>query len=195
MDDPVGSFVYRHPLVVLLVIAGGAYGLGRLTIRSELPPQFDKALPKSIASLRLVRDRAVAAATDAKLRRFNSLDKGAKFYGEANAAVNATITRISVGLAIPDSISSDEDKRLFNAANAKLEAFFNWYNQTRPPENTAATDHFTAGDDVGDVFAAFGVIAGIMQLNEAKAQAQLLEVRSQLKSCEWPDWVLIDASK
>ena len=195
MDDPVGSFVYRHPLVVLLVIAGCAYGLGRLTIRSELPPQFDKALPKSVATLRTIRDRAVAAATDAKLRRFNSLDKGARFYGEAKTAINSTLARISVGLAIPDSISSDEDKRLFNAANVKLDAFFNWYEQNKPAENTAANKQSEAGGGVEDVFAAFGVIAGILQLNEAKAQAQLLEVRSQLKSCEWPDWTAIDASR
>lgn len=195
MDDPVGNLVYRHPLVVLLLVVGCAFALGRASVRSDIPQQFDKALPKSIAALRSVRDRAVAAATDAKLRRFDSLDKGAKLYGEAQAALNSTIARISVGLAIPESISSAEDQRLINSANAKLEAFFNWYDQHKPTENTGANQQSGAGDGVGDVFTAFGIIAGILQMNEAKAQAQLLEVRSQLKSCEWPDWVSIDASK
>lgn len=154
-------------------------------------------VPAAIGTLRLARDNAKATASLAKSKwRQRRLNPGIEKYGQAASANNAAIAQLIAAVGDPAALTSDDLNKLLQAADAKSEAFHDWYD-----EQTGGRRRNSAQSAAGGFVAIVGILVDLLKLEtewekmeREKAAEQRKVLRNQLNECEWPEWSAIKAS-
>ena len=161
-------------------------------MRDQMPSSPDSVIPESdqVAELlRSAKEQTEALAQYAKqhLRPLRNR-QGALLYNQAAAAYNTAITRMIVALGkSPEALPSAELNRLLANADARNEAFFEWYDATYgEPENTTTGDvkHTSAVDPIKVALAISGWLKLEQELNRGDREA----LRRELNECKWRGW-------